>query len=84
MVSMIITFACLTSGNVTAAIGAAFGLFLYIVFFGVTYFTVPWLSAAEIYPLRTRTKGAAGANVVNWSISFLVVMVTPIMVAHIK
>lgn len=45
--------------------------------------TVPWLYAAEINPLRIRAKGAALANIVNWSINFLVVMVTPIMVAHI-
>ena len=69
MISMIITFGC---------------LILYIAFFGVTSLTVRWLYAAEINPLRIRAKGAAAANVVNWSINFLVVMVTPIMVAHIK
>lgn len=84
MISMIITFGCLIPGTPTAADGAAFGLFLYIAFFGATYLTVPWLYAAEINPLRIRAKGAAAANVVNWSINFLVVMVTPIMVAHIK
>lgn len=84
MLSMIITFGCLIPGTPTAADGAAFGLFLYIAFFGATYLTVPWLYAAEINPLRIRAKGAAAANVVNWSINFLVVMVTPIMVAHIK
>lgn len=83
MLSMIITFGCLTLGTLNAANGAAFGLFLYIAFFGATYLTVPWLYAAEINPLRIRAKGAALANIVNWSIN-LVVMVTPIMVAHIK
>ncbi|KAL8683127.1 MAG: hypothetical protein Q9224_006712 [Gallowayella concinna] len=84
MLSMIITFGCLIPGTESAGNGAAFGLFLYIAFFGATYLTVPWLYAAEINPLRTRAKGAALANIVNWSINFLVVMVTPIMVAHIK
>lgn len=84
MLSMIIIFGCLIPGTESAGNGAAFGLFLYIAFFGATYLTVPWLYAAEINPLRTRAKGAALANIVNWSINFLVVMVTPIMVAHIK
>jgi sugar porter (SP) family MFS transporter len=82
--SMIITFGCLIPGTPTAAKGAALGLFLYIAFFGATYLTVPWLYAAEINPLRIRAKGAALANIVNWSINFLVVMVTPIMVANIS
>lgn len=82
--SMVITFGCLIPGTTSAAKGAALGLFLYIAFFGATYLTVPWLYAAEINPLRIRAKGAALANIVNWSINFLVVMVTPIMVANIK
>ena len=59
------------------------GRYRYIAFFGASYLTVPWLYAAEINPLRIRAKGAALANIVNWSINFLVVMVTPIMVANI-
>jgi sugar porter (SP) family MFS transporter len=82
-ISMVITFGCLIPGTPEAAKGAALGLFLYIAFFGPTYLTVPWLYATEINPLRTRAKGAASANIVNWSINFLVVMVTPIMVANI-
>ncbi|KAJ5204617.1 uncharacterized protein N7498_005496 [Penicillium cinerascens] len=81
--AMVITFACLIPKSKSAANGAAFGLFLYIAVFGATYLTVPWLWAAEINPLRIRAKGAALANIVNWSINFLVVMVTPIMIAHI-
>lgn len=82
-IAMVITFACLIPGTPGPAKGAAFGLFLYIAFFGATYLTVPWLWAAEINPLRIRAKGAAMANIVNWSINFLVVMVTPIMIANI-
>lgn len=82
-ISMVITFACLIPKTTSAAKGAAVGLFLYIAFFGATYLTVPWLWAAEINPIRIRAKGAAMANIVNWSINFLVVMVTPIMIANI-
>ncbi|EME79799.1 uncharacterized protein MYCFIDRAFT_37517 [Pseudocercospora fijiensis CIRAD86] len=83
MVSMIITFACIIPGTASAAKGAAFGLFLYIAFFGPSYLTVPWLYAAEINPIKIRAKGAAAANIVNWSFNFLVVMVTPIMIQNI-
>ena len=81
--SMVITFSCIIAGTASAAKGAALGLFLYIAFFGATYLTVPWLWAAEINPLRVRVRGAALANVVNWTTNFLVVMVTPIMVQNI-
>lgn len=47
MVSMIITFACLIPGTPGPAKGAAFGLFLYIAFFGPSYLTVPWLYAVR-------------------------------------
>lgn len=83
-VAMIITFGCLIPGSTAAGNGAAFGLFLYIAIFGATYLTVPWLYATEINPLRTRVKGAAMANIVNWSINFLIVMVTPIMINNIS
>lgn len=82
-IAMVITFACIIPNSPTASNGAMFGLFLYIAVFGATYLTVPWLYATEINPLRTRAKGAAAANVVNWSMNFLVVMVTPIMVSNI-
>lgn len=43
-----------------------------------------WLYTAEINPLRIRAKSAVLANIVNWSINFLVVMVMLIMAANIK
>ena len=82
-ISMLITFVCLIVNTSGSNKGAAFGLFLYIAFFGATYLTVPWLYAAEINPLRNRVRGAASANIVNWATNFLVVMVTPIMVSNI-
>ncbi|CAK7202667.1 hypothetical protein SEUCBS139899_005393 [Sporothrix eucalyptigena] len=82
-IAMVITFACIIPDKPAASNGALFGLFLYIAFFGATYLTVPWLYATEINPLRTRAKGAASANIVNWSMNFLIVMVTPIMVSNI-
>ena len=84
MVSMIATFTCLIPGTPNATNDAASGLFLYIAFFGVTYLTVPWPYATGIDPIRIRARVAGLANIVNGFINFLVAMVTPIMVAHIK
>lgn len=46
-ISMVITFACLIINTLASAKGAAFGLFLYIAFFGPSYLTVPWLYAVS-------------------------------------
>ncbi|KAM4057537.1 major facilitator superfamily protein [Hirsutella rhossiliensis] len=46
---------------------ATFFVFLYTAIFGATWLTVPWLYAAEIYPLQVRAKGNAW-GVVGWSI----------------
>ncbi|BFZ60024.1 sugar transporter-like protein [Saitoella coloradoensis] len=83
MVAMIITFACLIPGSVSASKGAAFGLYLYIVFFGFTWLELPWLYPAEINPLRTRTKANAISTSANWIFNFMVVQVVPTMVASI-
>jgi hypothetical protein len=81
--SMVITFACLIPGHPLAARGAAVGLFTYIASFGATWLPLPWLYPAEINPIKTRAKANAVSTCTNWIFNFLVVMVTPIMVANI-
>ncbi|KAL2021393.1 hypothetical protein VTK56DRAFT_7258 [Thermocarpiscus australiensis] len=81
--SMVITFACLIPGTQMAARGAAVGLFTYIAFFGATWLPLPWLYPAEVNPIKTRAKANAVSTCVNWLFNFLIVMVTPIMVANI-
>ncbi|KAK4233993.1 sugar transporter STL1 [Achaetomium macrosporum] len=81
--SMVITFACLIPGDPMAARGAAVGLFTYIAFFGATWLPLPWLYPAEVNPVKTRGKANATSTCVNWLFNFLIVMVTPIMVANI-
>ncbi len=68
-VAMIITFACLIPGDPQSAKGAAFGLFLFIVFFGSTWLELPWLYPAELSPLKTRTKANAISTSTNWIFS---------------
>jgi Sugar (and other) transporter. len=81
--SMVITFSCLINRQAASARGAAVGLFTYIAFFGATWLALPWLYPAEINPVKTRGKANAVSTCTNWLFNFLVVMVTPIMVAKI-
>ncbi|KAF1965321.1 monosaccharide transporter 1 [Bimuria novae-zelandiae CBS 107.79] len=84
MVSMIITFACLIpDADTGAANGAAFGLFLYIAFFGATWLPLPWLYPAEINPLKTRAKANATSTIQNWLWNFFIVMITPVLIDEI-
>ncbi len=83
MLSMALTFACLIPGTRTAARGAAVGLFTYIASFGATWLPLPWLYPAEVNPIKTRAKANAVSTCTNWLFNFLIVMVTPIMVANI-
>ncbi|OJJ43330.1 hypothetical protein ASPZODRAFT_154525 [Penicilliopsis zonata CBS 506.65] len=82
--SMVITFACLIPDTPSSAKGAAVGLFTYIASFGATWLPLPWLYPAEISPIKTRAKANAISTCSNWLFNFLIVMVTPIMVTHIK
>ncbi|KAI1375778.1 general substrate transporter [Hypoxylon crocopeplum] len=82
--SMVLTFACLIPGTQSAAKGAAVGLFTYMASFGATWLPLPWLYPAEINPIKTRAKANAVSTCTNWLFNFLIVMVTPIMVANIS
>jgi hypothetical protein len=81
---MVLVFSALIPGTPTAAKGAAVGLFTYIAFFAATWLPLPWLYPAEINPVKTRGKANAVSTCTNWLFNFLVVMITPIMIDHIK
>ncbi|ORY67040.1 general substrate transporter [Pseudomassariella vexata] len=81
--SMVITFACLIPDDPMAARGAAVGLFLYIASFGTSWLPLPWLYPAEINPIKTRAKANGFSTANNWLWNFLIVMVTPVMIANI-
>ncbi|KAH8753762.1 hypothetical protein F5882DRAFT_432349 [Hyaloscypha sp. PMI_1271] len=83
--SMVLVFACLIPNRSQgpSAKGAGVGLFTYIAFFGATWLPLPWLYPAEINPLRTRAKANAVSTCSNWLFNFLIVMVTPVMIANI-
>ncbi len=79
-VAFLITMACLAAGGSENAKGAAFGLFLFITFFGCTILQLPWVYPPEINSMRTRTVGTAVSTCTNWISNFAVVMFTPIFV----
>nr|AYF55694.1 hexose transporter [Shiraia sp. slf14] len=82
--SMVLVFGALIPGTSSAAKGAAVGLFTYIASFAATWLPLPWLYPAEVNPVKTRGKANAVSTCTNWLFNFLVVMITPIMIDHIK
>lgn len=50
---------------------------LYNVVYGFTWGPMPWLLPAEIFPLRSRSKGMALATASNWVFNFIIGMVSP-------
>ncbi|EAU35247.1 hypothetical protein ATEG_04800 [Aspergillus terreus NIH2624] len=81
--AMVITFGCLIPGDEEVSKGAVFGLFLYMAAFGAAWLPLPWLYPAELSPIKTRAKANAVSTCSNWLFNFTVVMITPVMVAHI-
>ncbi|KAL4890581.1 general substrate transporter [Aspergillus ambiguus] len=81
--AMVITFGCLIPGTKSVSKGAVFGLFLYMAAFGAAWLPLPWLYPAELSPIKTRAKANAVSTCSNWLFNFTVVMITPVMVAHI-
>ncbi|KAJ9113733.1 hypothetical protein QFC20_001758 [Naganishia adeliensis] len=82
-VAMFITFGCLLPGTKGPSKGAAFGLYLFIAFFGATWLPLPWLYPAELNSQAVRTQANAVSTMCNWLFNFLVVQVLPTMTASI-
>lgn len=45
-------------------------VFLYVASFAVSWGTVAWVLAAEIFPLSIRAKGVSMTNATNWAVNF--------------
>ncbi|ODV84200.1 hypothetical protein CANARDRAFT_8877 [[Candida] arabinofermentans NRRL YB-2248] len=82
--SFLIAFGCLVKDTTENAKGAAVGLFLFIVFFGLTILSLPWIYPPEINSLRTRTVATSVSTCTNWVSNFAVVMFTPIFINQSK
>ncbi|SCU85709.1 LADA_0D09142g1_1 [Lachancea dasiensis] len=78
--SFTITFACLVNPTTQNAKGAAVGLFLFIIFFGMALLSLPWIYPPEISSMRVRSATNAFSTCTNWLCNFAVVMFTPIFI----
>ncbi|KAF2854097.1 general substrate transporter [Plenodomus tracheiphilus IPT5] len=61
----------------TRANGQYAFIMLYNIVYGFTWGPMPWLLPAEIFPLRSRSKGMALATTSNWIFNFIIGMVSP-------
>jgi Sugar (and other) transporter len=50
---------------------------IYNAIYGFTWGPMPWLLPAEIFPLRSRSKGMALATCSNWVFNFIIGMSSP-------
>ncbi|KAI9008892.1 general substrate transporter [Phycomyces nitens] len=56
-------------------------MFVFAVFFSVSWGPVPWLYCSEIYPMRMRAKSASITTAINWSLNALIGKISPLMLA---
>ena len=63
--------------NQTRANGIYAFILIYNVIYGFTWGPMPWLLPAEIFPLRSRSKGMALATCSNWIFNFIIAMSSP-------
>ncbi|PVH14125.1 uncharacterized protein CXQ87_002250 [Candidozyma duobushaemuli] len=61
-----------------APIGAAFLLFAFNTFFGMSLLSLTWLYPPEVSSLEVRAPTTAISTACNWGFNFMVVMITPI------
>lgn len=78
--AFIITFACLTHPSQMHGRGAAVGLFVFIVFFGLAMLPLPWIYPPEVASMRVRAATNALSTMCNWLTNFAVVMFTPVFI----
>ncbi|KAE8143815.1 MFS sugar transporter [Aspergillus pseudotamarii] len=81
-ISVLLSFQGTNKQAVTGKACIAFFV-TYMIFFGTSLNAIPWCYAPEILPLKARAKGISLAVFVNWASVFLIVMVTPTMIANI-
>lgn len=65
-------------GHEGGEIGAAFLLFAFNTFFGMSLLSLTWLYPPEVSSLEVRAPTTAISTACNWAFNFFVVMITPI------
>ncbi|QIW95710.1 hypothetical protein AMS68_001228 [Peltaster fructicola] len=79
---MMITILLSLNDSKTSAASIAF-FFLYMLIFGATVNVVPWVWGPELAPLQTRSKITAVSVSSHWISNFVIVMITPVLIARI-
>ncbi|PQE24986.1 MFS sugar transporter protein [Rutstroemia sp. NJR-2017a WRK4] len=77
LLSIVCAFTEADLGIQTKANGQYAFVMLYNIVYGFTWGPMPWLLPAEIFPLRSRSKGMALATFSNWIFNFIIGMVSP-------
>ncbi|KZT58071.1 general substrate transporter [Calocera cornea HHB12733] len=74
---------CVAVGGTAAGVAAVVLIFLFEGCFTWGWMATVWVYPPEIMPLKTRSKGASLATAADFAGNFLVVEVTPVMLANI-
>lgn len=82
MVAILLSFNGTAKAHTTSQASIAFFL-TFMLCFGASLNAIPWCYSAEILPLRVRAQGTSLAVMNNWLWVFVIVMVTPTMIANI-
>ncbi|KAK5942454.1 hypothetical protein PMZ80_005019 [Knufia obscura] len=82
-VAILLSFNGTDKERITANASIAFFV-TYMISFGASLNAIPWVYATEILPIRVRAQGTALAVFNNWIWVFLIVMVTPTLVANLQ
>ena len=77
LLGIVCAFTEANMGINTKANGQYAFVMLYNIVYGFTWGPMPWLLPAEIFPLRSRSKGMALATTSNWIFNFIIGMVAP-------
>ncbi|WVQ75206.1 hypothetical protein IAR50_004818 [Cryptococcus sp. DSM 104548] len=72
------------AGHMTQAWVAVAFIFLFMFAFGLGWSPVPWAMPAEINPSSRRAKGVAITTCACWAGNFIIGLITPPMLQHIK
>lgn len=84
MLFLFVSMEMANQGHKGGSYGAAFLLFMFNTFFGITYLSLTWLYPPEISSLEVRAPTTAISTACNWSFNFVVVMITPVCFKRIS
>lgn len=84
MLFLYVSMEMANQGHKAGSYGAAFLLFVFNTFFGVSLLSLTWLYPPEIASLEVRAPTTAISTACNWSFNFLVVMITPVSFSTIQ